>query len=270
MNMKRAIFKSLLVIGIVQIYYLSHSQDFEVSPAKLYFNAEPGETQAIQINIFNHSNEKTKYVLALGDYQVNKSGDKITMPAGTTETSLVNWISILPPLIEINPNEEGKVTVSIQAPSGDYSTKWAFIYVRTAKEQTALSADKNFQTGIVVTGQIIIPTIQSPKSNANYKVKISNLNEIPSKDEKRTFAALLDNIGEKVAKCKITLIASNLLTAEETKLDEITCESYPESQLNISLKMNKALAPGKYALAAILDYGNKTNLEGSQMLLEVQ
>ena len=61
----------------------------------------------------------------------------------------------------------GQVIVSIQSPVGDYSTKWANILVRNTKEQTALLADKEIQTGMSVLGQITIIAYQSPKSNRN-------------------------------------------------------------------------------------------------------
>ena len=102
-------------------------------------------------------------------------------------------------------------------------------------------------------------------------MKISNLNEVSTnKDSTRVFSAVIDNIGDKITNCKVTLLASDMVTAKEIKLDEIKLESYPDTQRNIKLKMNKKLDPGKYALSAILDYGSKTNLEGTQMLIEIQ
>ena len=76
------------------------------------------------------------------------------------------------------------------------------------------------QTGVVVSGQIIIKAVQSPKTNVNYKLKIGNLSEISTnKDTLRVFTAVIDNIGDKIANCKVTLLASNLSNAQETKLD---------------------------------------------------
>ncbi len=263
-------FKLVTIVCLLIIKNYSIAQDFEVSPVLLFFNAEPGQTQTIPINIFNHANTKTSFVLSLGDFVVNKEGEKIAMPASSTEHSLVNWISINPPFLEINPNEERQVLISIQAPSGDFTTKWANIFVRTSKEQTALLADKAIQTGLMVNGQMILRAVQSPKTNINYKLKIGSLAEITRDSTSRIYTAIIDNMGDKIAKCKVTLIASNLSTAQETKLDEITFESYPDAQLNIKLKMSQKLPQGRYALAAILDYGSKSNLEGTQILLDIE
>ncbi len=269
--MKNSILKLLSTTILLLLILKSNAQDFEVSPVIMNFNAEPGQTQTIPINIFNHANTKSSYTIILSDFIVNKEGKKIEMPAATTEHSLVNWISINPPFVEMNPNEARQIIVSIQAPVGDYTTKWASIYIRSTAEQTALLADKKLQTGLVVQGQIVIRVYQSPKSNVNYRMKIMGLSEITTgADTLRRFSAKVDNLGDKISNCKVTLLASNLSTAEEIKLQEIKFKSFPDSELEIKLQMTKnALPPGKYALAAILDYGKQSNLEGTQIVIIV-
>lgn len=269
--MKKSILKlPLIFITLLQLLN-SSAQDFEVSPAIMRFSAEPGESKTIPLNIINHSNKKSSFVIVLSDFIVNKEGNKIDMPPASTEHSLANWISINPPFMELNPNEHRQIIVSIQAPTGDYSTKWASLFVRSAEEQTATLADKTIQTGLMVRGQIVVQVYQSPPSNINYRMKITGLKEITTgSDTLRRFKANVDNLGDKISKCKVTLLASNLSTAEEIKLQELHFESFPDSQLEIKLQMAEdALPPGKYALAAILDYGKQSNLEGTQLVITV-
>lgn len=249
-----------------------NAQDFEVSPVFMNFNAEPGQTQSLPITIINHSNAISAFTIILKDFVINKEGVSIEMPAASTEHSLVNWISINPPFLELNPNEARQVIVSIQSPVGDYSTKWANILVRSTKEQTALLADKEVQTGMSVLGQITIIAYQSPKSNVNYKMKISGLSEVTNlNDSLRRFKANVNNIGDKITDCKVTLLASDLSTAQETVLQVRSFKSFPDTEREIKFEFSKALLPpGKYALAAVLDYGKQSNLEGTQILLTVE
>ncbi|MBN1251932.1 MAG: hypothetical protein JXA16_07340 [Bacteroidales bacterium] len=256
------------------IFLLSNninSQDFEISPATMNFNAEPGQTQTIPMNIINHSSQKSAFTVVLSDYIINKEGNKIIMPPASTEHSLVNWISINPPFFELNPNESRQVIVSIQAPVGDYSTKWAHINVRSTTEQTASLADKKLQTGMLVQGQIVVNAIQSPRSNVNYKMKITSLAENTNiNDTIRTFTANIDNLGDKISDCKVTLLASDLSNAKEYVLQVIEFQVFPDSPRIIIMSFNKnALPKGTYSLAAILDYGPKANLEGTQMMITV-
>jgi len=269
--MKNSILKLISTILLQLVISNITAQDFEVSPVIINFNAEPGQTQTIPISILNHSNTKNSFSILLGDFIINKEGKKVEMPAASTEHSLANWISINPPFVEMNPNEQRQIIVSIQAPIGDYTTKWVNIYVRSTTEQTALLADKKLQTGLVISGQILIRVYQSPKSNVNYRMKIMGLSEITTgTDTLRRFKAKVDNLGDKISDCKITLLASSLSTAEEVKLQVIKLKSFPDSQQDIELQMAKdALPLGKYALAAILDYGSQSNLEGTQMIITV-
>jgi len=263
-----------LLILLLIIFNSSNiiSQDFEVSPVTMKFTAEPGQTQTIPITITNHADNKSDFTIILSDFIVNKEGAKVSMPPASTEHSLVNWISINPPFVKLNPNETRQIIVSIQAPVGDYTTKWAYIYVRNTKEQTAKLADKKLQTGLVISGQIVINATQSPKTNINYKMKLTGLVETSIvSDSIRTYTANADNLGDKIADCKVTLLASNLVTAEEIKLQVVKFKSYPDSPRTIKLQFNKKDLPkGKYALAAILDYGAQSNLEGTQMMIVVE
>jgi len=269
--MKNKILKFSLLFTLLLLLSNSKAQDFEVSPAIMRFTSEPGESKSIPLNIINHSNKKSAFVIVLSDFIVNKEGRKIDMPAASTEHSLAKWISINPPFVELNPNEHRQIIVSVQAPTGDYTTRWASLFVRSTTEQTATIADKAVQTGLMVRGQIVVQVYQAPPSNVNYRMKINNLTEITTRtDTLRHFKANVDNLGDKITKCKIILLASNLSTAEEIKLQEIKFESFPDSQFEVRLRIPEGiLQPGKYALAAILDYGKQSNLEGTQMLITV-
>ena len=124
--MKNRLFRLvLLLVNTSLAFHDIISQDFEVAPVKIFFEAEPGQTQSMPVSIFNHSSLKQAYIVELSDFIVNKEGEHIPMPSASTEHSLVNWISINPPFIELNPNESRQFIVNIQAPSGDYTTKWA-------------------------------------------------------------------------------------------------------------------------------------------------
>lgn len=269
--MKNKILKLPLFVTLLLLLTSSKAQDFEVSPVILNFTAEPGQTQTMAVNIINHANKKSSFSILLSDFILNKEGKTIQMPAASTEHSLANWISINPSFIEMAPNEQRQIIVSLQVPVGDYSTKWANIYVRSTAEQTALLADKAVHTGLVISGQIVINVYQSPKSNTNYRMKMTGLSEITTIDDSlRRFKAYADNLGDKITDCKVTLLASSLSTAEEVKLQVLKFKVFPDSQREILLQMPKdALPLGKYALAAILDYGKQSNLEGTQMLITV-
>lgn len=265
--MKKLTISSLLLI----ISLLVIAQDFEVAPVQLFFNAEPGESQSKIITIKNHGNKKTSYLLSIEDFLVEKTGRKKYLPSSSTKSSISKWISISPAFIDINPNESGQITVTLQAPIDDYSTKWGSIFINVAREQVDFTPDNALRAGMNVSGRVAVEVQHSPNSNQNFRVIINNLKEITTEqDSNRIFEANIDNIGEKVTECKVYLIASNLATAEETQLNPMIVNMYPKASRKVKLTLpDKILPSGQYALAAILDYGSSAALEGTQIVIEV-
>lgn len=246
------------------------AQDFEVAPVTLEFNAEPGDNQSKVITVKNHSNKKASFIVALGDFLPTSTGEKKQMAPNSTKRSCANWININPSFFELNPGDDIQIQVSMLVPNEEYSAAWCMLYIQPSREQTSWTADQNLGTGITVSGRIGVQIYQSPKSNNNHSVKISNLTEIiqPGQQD-RKFSATIENLGDKVTKCKVYLIASNMSTAEEKQFNPQEIETFPKMSRTIELTLPNVLAPGKYALAAIIDYGPKFALEGTQVLIDV-
>ena len=263
--------KYFIFISVIIIFHIElKSQDIEVSPVSLLFNAEPGETQTRLITVKNHGNKNTEILLSLQDFLIWKEGEREYLPANSTRNSIANWISISPSFINIPPNEEKTVSITLQAPIDDYSSKWGIVSVSTTTERTAYNAGENLTAGVGVLGRINVNLSYSPASNQNFKAKISNLKEITTEEDTvRVFTANIDNIGDKITECKVYLIAANLQTAEEKQFPPITVTAYPKSARLVELKLPDVLSKGKYSLSAILDFGSRSSLEGTQIIIDV-
>jgi len=269
MNVLEKFLVTFLIFVICTIS--SFSQDFEVSPVSLRFTAEPGDSQSKNVTVTNHSNKKTTFSLTIKDFFYEADGTERKLASNSIKRSCAEWLNINPSFLEINPNESQDVTVTIMVPAGEYSTRWTRIYVQAVKEQTTFDVDKSLSTGIAVHGAIAIEVNQSPESNSNFKATISNLAEKKSEgDSIRIFTAYVNNIGDKIIKSRVYLVVSNIQTAEETKYDPVIVRVFPESSRIVELKLPPGLPPGRYALAAVLDYWQNANLEGTQIIIEIK
>jgi hypothetical protein len=246
------------------------SQDFEVAPVQLYFNADPGESQVKVVTVKNHGSEKSSFILSISDFELNSEGKKSYKPANSTKKSIANWISISPSFFDLEPSEERQVTISVQPPTDDNGSRWGTIFVRTAKEKTTFEVGEVLSTGVTVSSRIAIQVYQTSKNNQNLKANIDQLREISSEDStKRRFSAIVTNLSDIIIPCKVFLIASNIQTAKEYQYPAVQFESYPKNSQKIYLDIPKTLPKGTYALAAVLDYGSTVNLEGTQMIIQV-
>lgn len=247
------------------------SQDFEVAPVRVNFNIAPGESQSRSVTIKNHGNRKETFSIRLNDYLVQRHGGMELLPAGSTRNSISGWINLNPSFVELQPNESAVIQVNLQAPTDDYSAKWGIMSFFTTAEQTAFTADRDLQTGVSVSGRIDIYLFYNPAAGDPGRVEIGNLQEVASKnDDERLFTVNLDNPGEKIMNTKVYLIASNLQTGQEHKFRTLEVVSYPQTARIVELGLPKTLPPGRYALAAILDYPGSASLKGTQIIINVE
>ncbi len=264
--------KTLQILFILLYICLGriNAQDFEVSPVIVDFKANSGETMQKKVTIRNYAGHKQAFEFKLSDYILNENGKKIRKPSGTTNRSCSEWISINPSFVELNPNEEFEVTVNINVPKDGFSTKWAMIIVQATTEQSTIySVDKNVATGIKILPRIVILVNQSPKSNTNYKGKLANLVEVTKVgDKNRSYEVEVENIGDKFIKAKVYLALANIETAKEEKYPPVELTVFPDTKRKALLSLPSDFPKGKFALAAILDYGHRTSLEAVQIMIE--
>lgn len=258
------------IIGGLLFSNLALGQDFEVAPVRLEFDAEPATSQMKTITVKNHSSRRVSYTVSFADFLPTTSGERKILPPNSTKRTCANWINVNPAFFELNPGEDIQIQVNMLVPGEEYGTAWCMLFIQPTREQTSWSADKQLAAGITVSGRIGVLVYQSPKSNQNYSIKVSNFQEITKPgDPQRKFSAVIENLGDKVAHCKVFLLASNMLTAEEKQFPPKDFEIFPKLTRTVEMELPNDLPAGKYALAIIVDYGPKYPLEGSQLVIDI-
>ncbi len=258
----------LLFITLIQIVI---AQDFEVSPVVMNFNAEPGEIQKKQLTLINHSAQPQKYNLKISDYVMDADGNRKIVPLGSSKRSCADWLNISPSFIELNPNQTAQLDVMMTVPKDGFSSRWCMVHVEVAKEQSAFEADKTLATGVLLVPRIVVMVKQSPRSNTSYKAAINGLKEITKRTDKLlVFEAMISNTGDNVIDANVYLTIANLQTGKEEKFSVVKTTVFPDASRKVTLQMPRITTKGKYVLAAILDYGHRQPLGGTQLMLEIK
>lgn len=262
--------KNIIIILALTLGFHGFCQDFEVAPVVINFDANPGEIQQASLTVRNHANIKQVFTLTLGDFVIDENGQKKRVAGGTTDKSCAGWVTLTPSFLELNPNEEKTVKVLITVPKDGTDTKWCMAYVQSSEEQTENPVDKKLAAGIKVTPRIAVLINQSPKSNNNYKGKIYDLKDVSQpEDSVLTYNVTVENIGDKILEANVQLYLANLTTAKEQKFKGKMERVYPGEKRIFTLNIPKNAGTGKHALAAILDYGHGTSLEGTQIMVDL-
>jgi hypothetical protein len=261
--------KSIFLLTLVLFTLKLFTQDYEVSPVKLYFTTDPGSVQVKTITIKNHGNTTQSFLLTLGDFIINSNGQIEYGAVGSNKRSISDWITINPTFFDIRPNEEQIISISIQPPVDEFGSRWGVIFVRAATERMSFDADKTFSAGINLNSRIMVEIFQTPMiSTGIISVKIDQLREIDSEPTKRKFTALVTNNSDVIVNGKVYLIASNMETGKETIFPSINVNMFPKNTQRVNFEIPNNLPTGFYALAAILDYGSYQALEGVQIVIE--
>lgn len=249
----------------------AYAQDFEVSPVVMNFNAEPGEVQRKSLTIINHSAQPQKYSVKISDFVLDADGNRKMVPQGKSKRSCADWLTINPAFVELNPKQTAQLDIQMNVPKDGFSTRWCMLHVEVAKEQTAFEADKTLATGVMLVPRIVVMIKQTPASNKNYKATITGLKEITKRsDKEQKFEAIIANTGDNVIDATVYLTLANLQTGKEEKFGLIKTTVYPDATRKVQLQMPRIAVKGKYVLAAIMDYGHRQPLGGSQLMLEIK
>ena len=75
---------------------------------------------------------------------------------------------------------------------------------------------------------------------------------------------------DKLINAKVFLNLANTSTGIETKFNAETIKVLPDAKRQLVLKLPSDLPKGKFALAALLDYGHNTDIEGAQLIIDIK
>lgn len=265
---------TIFKLAVVLIFILPTTkligQELQVSPAKIFFTANPGSSQTKQVHIRNKSKTEENFIFNLNDWLTDENGEVKYFDPGTISRSCSDWLTISPPLVTLQPNESATINVTVLVPENDISTKWSVLFVQTAVEQTGPEAiDKQVNMGMKIAARIALPIFQSPNSNTLYKASLEGFEE-NIVDDQRKYTTKVINLGDKVLNCKVFFTFSNLETAEEYTSEPQEFSLLPETTKDLQYTLDKKLPAGQYSVAAILDYGFNDELEGIQMETTIQ
>ena len=262
----------LLVSAAICLFGIdTYAQELEVSPGTLTFATNPGSSQTQQVFLRNKGTTEQSFVFNLSDWLTDESGEVKYFTPGTTPRSCADWITVSPALVTLQPNERATINVTMLVPNDNPSTKWAVLFIQSAEEQTGPKAvDKEMALGVQLALRIAVTIYQSPASNTLYKATVEGLTEKIGEDNTRTYNSQVINLGDKVLNCKVYFTVSNIETAEEFTSVPIEFSLLPETNKKVSYTLDKPLPKGRYSVAAILDYGYNTELDGVQLDIEVK
>lgn len=262
------IFSFLLATGL-------WAQSASVSPSRVYFNADPGQTQVRQLTVTNNSETPQSFTISFSDFgSPGTAGKTELLDEGEAENSATAWLSASPSLLELQPGESRDVDIILNVPNEEDAARvvWSTALVKLARERTAdpsLGEDA-MGFGIMHTFQFVVHVFQTPKSVTYKNARIIAFEEdgLNEEGEKR-IKLHLENTGDAIIDVAAYLELTNMRTGESRREKARAFTTLPGHSRIIHFVLPDDLSPGRYSVLGVADYGDRDAVIAAELELTV-
>lgn len=248
-----------------------------VSPSTLRFNAKPGTTQTKTIKITNDTKRKITYQVNFQDYGLGADGQQDVSVKSDYRNALSKYVVVSPTLIELNAHEAKTVSVTLDIPPGDaYAiAMWTTLIIDQVLERPKLqspNANSNTMGMGISTGMSFgVNVFQNPPNVAVNSVEIQSMKYIKAGPQNgNTLLMKAKNTGDGIGYCLYYIELTSILTGRQNKLKVKQFSIFPGYEKELKFELPKELEKGKYSAMAVLDFGNKDELQTAEIEFTIE
>jgi hypothetical protein len=241
-----------------------------VSPSTLRFNAKPGSLQTKTIKVTNDTRKSYTFQVLFQDYTAGDDGDGEVASSKYAMYSLSKYTVVNPTVLEIGPRQSKTISVTVDIPPGDSMavSMWTVldidqVYDREKLEVPDLSKNA-VGMGVKNTMGFGIYVYQNPPNVIVSNVEIVGL-KFEKKDAAKQIVVDVKNAGNGIGYCLYYLELTNLISGKQTKMKVKQFPIFPGYKKHFSTDLSPDLEKGPYSVMAVIDFGNKEELQTAEM-----
>jgi P pilus assembly chaperone PapD len=262
---KVALFKDLfLLLLLLSLANSSNAQvGISVSPPRLYYELNPGQTGSNSISVSNVSTKHTlNLAITVGDWEYDSLGENVMLDAGNSSISSASWITVNQNYFSLKPGESKDIQITMSTPRDVKNTQpvhTALLFITQMNptddvNNAGANIKVNVRSAVKVYHRISLPKIQ--------KVEIQNL--LYNK-EKKTIELYFQNQSNIWLDGGIFIDLLNNQTGKQIRLNPIAFYTLPGNKRQVSISVPNDLAKGKYTATVIIDHEDQNNLEAAEL-----
>lgn len=243
-----------------------------VSPSTMRFNVKPGNLKTMTLKMTNDTKKTYNFQVGFQDYGVGNDGtsdmpvDKYSMYA------LSKYIVVSPTLIELKPRQSKVVNVTVDIPSGDSMavSMWTILTLDQVLEREKLEvpniSNNAIGMGVKNSFGFGINIFQNPPNVLVNNVEIVAM-KFNKKDATKSNSIFMKakNTGTGIGYCLYYLELTNLVTGKQTKLKVKQFAIFPGYNKEFNFDLPADIEKGPYSAMAVLDFGNKEELQTAEL-----
>lgn len=261
MDTKQAIF--FLSVFLFPVYLFSQV-GISVSPPRVYYTLNPGETGSQKVLVSNVSREHPLNLsLTLGDWEYDNYGNNLMFAPDTLDNSCAGWLSLPGGMyMTLEPGENREVDLTMAVPAEldrDANVQTAMLFITQMNPvdgvDTQGAAIKiNVRQGIKIYRKGGTPEIR--------KVEIENL---AYDKETNSLALFFSNGGNIWINGRVSTSLFNQTTGKESNVEAIDFYTMPGDRRIMQILFPHELEKGRYTATVMLDYGDRTTIEAAEL-----
>jgi P pilus assembly chaperone PapD len=259
-----------VVLSFFAILFLTVSQTLfsqvgiSVSPPRVYYTLNPGETGSQKVLISNVSKEHPLNLsLTFGDWKYDAYGNNLMFPPDSLDNSCASWLS-LPggTYLTLEPGENREIDLTMAVPAGigsDANVQTAMLFVTQMNPVDGVDAQGAAIRISVRQGIKIYRKGNAPEVK---KIEIENL---AYDKENNSLVLTFSNVGNIWINGSVNASLFNQTTGKESNIEAIDFYTMPGDRRIMNIPLQHALEKGKYTATVMLDYGDETTIEAAEL-----
>ena len=247
-----------------------------ISPSTMRFNVKPGSLQTKTLKITNDTKKNYNFQIGFQDFGAGKDGktdvpvDKYSMYA------LSKYIVVSPTFVELKPRQSKQVTVTVDIPAGDSMavSMWTILTVDQVLDREKLNVPRPNTTigmGVQNTFGFGVNIFQNPPNVTVTNVEIMEMKFNKASDKTVNSLQLkVKNMGTGIGYCLNYVELTNLVTGKQEKLKVKQFAIFPSYEKELVLELPSDIEKGPYSALAVLDFGNKDELQTAEIEFTIE
>ena len=227
-----------------------------------------------------HSNDTKKsnsFQVGFQDYGAGDDGTADVPVDKYSMYSLSKYMVVSPTLIELKPRETKVINVTVDIPDGDSMaiSMWTILTIDQVIDREKLEIPNITQNaigmGIKNTFGFGINVFQNPPNLIvnNVEIVAMNFNKKSPTSTNNIFMKA-KNAGTGIGYCLYYLELTNLVTGKQTKLKVKQFAIFPGYSKTFNFDLPADIKKGPYSAMAVLDFGNKEELQTAELEFTVE
>lgn len=252
----------LLIFGsIVSTAISVFAQGISMSPTRLFFTGNPGES--ITETVILHNSSENDYIFDINykDWRREADGNKIYFEPDSLDNSNASWVSTFTNSLSLPAGSTKEIQVTMKIPenaSHSEVTNSMLFFTQLPRQDDKTPARDGI--GIVALFEFGLHIYYTPPGNTTKSVEITNIEEITNDEgSNRKVAISITNDGNVVNDASVEFELTNTDTGAEIKLEPISISMIPGTDQVVHFTLPEEIS-GNYLGVTIIKMAGSNDL----------